>query len=518
MKKLLISLLIVPMILSCAGDKRENADSKGDYMNEPWRPQVHFSPESQWMNDPNGMVYHEGEYHLFYQYHPDSTVWGPMHWGHAISKDLIHWEHQPIALYPDSLGTIFSGSAVADVNNTSGFGKDGEIPLVAIYTNHSHEKEAKGDIDYQTQGIAYSLDNGRTWEKYEGNPVLDNPGIRDFRDPKVIWHKDREEWIMALAVKDRVSFYSSPDLKNWTFESDFGSGVDHGGVVECPDLFPMTTAEGKEKWVLLVSLNPGAPHGGSGTKYYIGDFDGKEFVSDWPAEKEVWLDYGKDNYAGVTWSNIPEEDGRALFIGWMSNWQYANVVPTEKWRSAMTLPRSLELVEGNEGNPVLKGTVVNSISNIADAWQEKSDLPGVAAEVRDLDFSFDKNSAYQLSFEFDIQAGSTATIDLYNRTGDSVYITFDRNRGIVLFDRTKSGKVDFNENFPGEYSAPVFFDGNVMVDLYVDQSSVEMFINDGKVQMTNLIFPEELLTGVEINGEGESLLVSARARVLNSIW
>ncbi len=270
--------------------------------------------------------------------------------------------------------------------------------------------------------------------------------------------------------------------------------------------------------MLFISLNPGFLHGGSGTKYYIGDFDGKEFIPDNPQAPTHWLDYGKDNYAGVTWSNIPEEDGRTLFIGWMSNWQYATVVPTEKWRSAMTLPRSLELVEGSDGNPVLKGTVVNSIGSIAADWQEKSDLPGIAAEVGDLDFSFDKNSAYQLSFEFDIQAGATATIDLYNQTGDSVYITFDRSRGIVLFDRTKSGEVDFNENFPGEYSAPVSFDGSVKVELYVDQSSVEMFINDGKVQMTNLIFPEEFLTGVEINGEGESLLVSAKARVLNSIW
>ncbi|PWD99821.1 glycoside hydrolase family 32 protein [Marinilabilia rubra] len=519
MRTVFLILFVLFGLGACNVPQKDKGTSgmKSGLMSEQWRPQIHFTPKAQWMNDPNGMVYHDGEYHLFYQYHPNSNVWGPMHWGHAISEDLIHWEHLPIGLYPDSLGTIFSGSAVADVDNTSGFGKNGKTPLVAVYTNHSHEKESEGRIDYQTQSIAYSLDNGRTWTKYEKNPVLDNPGIRDFRDPKVRWHEPTQKWIMTLAVKDRVSFYSSPDLKEWTFESSFAQDEEHNGVVECPDLFPLNY-NGQEKWVLFISLNPGFLHGGSGTKYYIGEFDGKEFIPDDPNAPTHWFDYGKDNYAGVTWSNIPEEDGRTLFIGWMSNWQYATVVPTEQWRSAMTLPRSLELVEGAGGKPVLKGEVVNTIENIAGDWQEKSDLPVAAAEAGTLEFSFEEDAAYQLSLEFDIQMDATATIDLYNEAGDSIFITLDKNRELVVFDRIDSGETTFNENFPGKYDAPVAFEGPVKVDLYVDQSSVEMFINGGKVQMTNLVFPETLLTGVEIYGSGDSQLITAKARVLNSIW
>jgi len=508
MKKLMISLSIVLMMLSCTGEKKESGNRSGDYMDEHWRPQVHFSPESQWMNDPNGMVYHEGEYHLFYQYNPDSTVWGPMHWGHAISKDLLHWEHQPIALYPDSLGTIFSGSAVADVNNTSGFGKDGEIPLVAIYTNHSHEKEAKGDIDYQTQSIAYSLDNGRTWEKYDGNPVLNNPGIRDFRDPKVIWHKDREVWIMALAVKDRVSFYSSPDLKTWAFESDFGGGVDHGGVVECPDLFPMTTPAGKEKWVLLVSLNPGAPNGGSGTKYYVGDFDGTEFSSDWPAEKEMWLDFGKDNYAGVTWSNVPDENGSRLFIGWMSNWQYANVVPTEKWRSSNTLPRKLTLKEDASGNLFLQSEFAETLDKIASEWKKGNEFTVNPEEF----------PAYQLKMNVETNESSLFEIALKNSKGDKAVFTFDLEKDLLTFDRSNSGQTAFHENFIDLITAPIDFGLITEVGMVVDQSSIELLVNGGRLQMTNLVFPQELLNNVEVVESAQTKVLSSQVRGLKSIW
>ena len=241
------------------------------------------------MNDPNGMVYHNGEYHLFYQHNPDSTVWGPMHWGHAVSKDLVKWEHLPIALYPDSLGTIFSGSAVVDKNNTSGLGTKDNPAMVAIYTYHNAEGEKAGRKDYQTQGIAYSLDNGRTWTKYKANPVLKNPGIKDFRDPKVSWYEKGQKWIMTLAVTDHISFYSSKNLLDWTKESDFGADIGgHGGVWECPDLFKMPVAgTNEEKWVLIVNINPGAPNGGSGTQYFVGQFDGKNFVLDNQFEQQL---------------------------------------------------------------------------------------------------------------------------------------------------------------------------------------------------------------------------------------
>ena len=268
-----------------------------------------------------------------------------MHWGHAISEDMVHWEHQPVALFPDEHGTIFSGSAVADVNNTSGLGTAENPPLVAIFTYHDAEGEKAGKVDYQTQGIAYSTDKGRTWKKYDGNPVLKNPGIKDFRDPKVDWVETEPgngKWIMTLAVKDKISFYSAPNLIDWNHESDFNPDwAAYGGVWECPDLFKLKTPNGDERWVLLVSINPGGPNGGSATQYFIGDFDGKNFIVE---DNQVkWLDYGADNYAGVTWANIPKEDGRRLFIGWMSNWLYANST-YRSWRSANTLPRSLEIL------------------------------------------------------------------------------------------------------------------------------------------------------------------------------
>ncbi|HZF66021.1 MAG TPA: glycoside hydrolase family 32 protein, partial [Chitinophagaceae bacterium] len=251
-------------LLACVSPKIKRNQIQS-FQREPYRLQFHFSPKEKWMNDPNGMVFYNNIYHLFYQYNPNSTVWGPMHWGHATSSDLVHWKHQPIALYPDSLGTIFSGSAVVDWQNTSGFGREGKVPLVAIYTNHDHVGEKAKRSDFQVQSIAYSLDEGATWTKYNNNPILLNPGIKDFRDPKVIWHEVSRRWIMALATKDRVSFYSAPDLKNWTKESEFGERLGaHGGVWECPDLFPLNH-RGQELWVLLVSINPGGPNGGSAT-------------------------------------------------------------------------------------------------------------------------------------------------------------------------------------------------------------------------------------------------------------
>lgn len=266
------------------------------------------------MNDPNGLVFNQGVYHLFYQYYPEDIVWGPMHWGHAVSEDLVHWKHKPIALYPDEHGYIFSGSAVVDKNNTSGFGENGEAPLVAIFTYHSKEGEEAGRMDFQTQGVAYSLDNGNTWNKYEGNPIIQNDGIKDFRDPKVFWHESSQSWILTLVAGDHAKFYTSKNLKDWTYLSDFGKSQGaHGGVWECPDLFPLQVdGSEEEKWVLIISINPGAPNGGSGTQYFVGDFDGKVFTSNQKEPK--WLDYGTDNYAGVTYNNVPG-NGRFLLVG-----------------------------------------------------------------------------------------------------------------------------------------------------------------------------------------------------------
>src|SRR5688500_16498045 len=288
-------LVCIIMLAACSNPK--NMVAERTTYNEPHRLQMHFSPKSKWMNDPNGMVYLNGVYHFFYQHYPDSNIWGPMHWGHATSKDLVHWEHQPIALYPDSLGYIFSGSAVLDANNTSGFGKDGKAPLVAIFTHHNAKEEKTGSSTFQNQSIAYSLDEGKTWTKYAGNPVLKNPGIKDFRDPKVSWHEESKKWVMILAVLDHVELYNSSDLKSWTKLSEFGKDFGaHGGVWECPDLFQLNIeGETKQKWVMLVSLNPGGPNVGSGTQYFVGEFDGKTFTSDTGKSQIKWIDWGQDN-------------------------------------------------------------------------------------------------------------------------------------------------------------------------------------------------------------------------------
>ncbi|MEL7123923.1 MAG: glycoside hydrolase family 32 protein, partial [Bacteroidota bacterium] len=317
MKKYMLLLGILALFWSCQ-DSTTSSDvteeSKNENM-EQHRPIYHFTPPSKWMNDPNGMVYYEGEYHLFYQYYPDGTVWGPMHWGHAVSEDLVNWEHLPIGLYPDSLGYIFSGSAVIDTNNTSGFGKDGQAPMVAIFTLAVEDEKGVP----QRQGIAYSNDKGRTWTKYEGNPVIDE-GLMAFRDPKVFWHQPTSSWVMSIAATtdnvgirpDHIRFYSSPDLKNWRLMSDFGYDIgSQGGKWECPDLFKMKV-EGTEeyKWVLLVSINPGGPNGGSATQYFIGDFDGERFTLDPEFEKKL-VRVSTDKVGGELFENF-----ESTYEGW----------------------------------------------------------------------------------------------------------------------------------------------------------------------------------------------------------
>ena len=318
-------LIILPS--GCIDPLIKQVETNDTEYSERFRPQFHFSPKSNWMNDPNGLIFENDRYHLFYQFYPDSTVWGPMHWGHATSEDLTHWTHQPIALYPDSLGYIFSGSAVMDYKNSSGLGSENQPAIVAIYTYHNMEYERSGRNDYQTQGIAFSLDHGMTWEKYDGNPVIKNPGIKDFRDPKVFWHEPTQKWILILVAGDNARIYNSKNLIDWTFLSDFGHNEGaHGGVWECPDLFPLTTDQGDQKWVLIISINPGGPQGGSATQYFVGDFDGQKFTA---AQKESkWLDFGRDNYARVTYNDAPE--GKRILMGWMSNWDYAQVTPHHK--------------------------------------------------------------------------------------------------------------------------------------------------------------------------------------------
>jgi len=494
--------LVVSFNLSCTSTgsgKNENFAAKNQY-----RPKCHFTPDSMWMNDPNGLVYLNGEYHLFYQYNPDSTVWGPMHWGHAVSKDLVHWQHLPIALFPDSLGYIFSGSAVVDNENTSGFGKKGQPALVAIYTYHDIKGERAGRNDFQSQGIAYSNDNGRTWTKYKKNPVLKSPGQRDFRDPKVIWYKENHKWIMTLACGDHICFYSSPNLKEWTFESEFGKSIGaHGGVWECPDLFELevTGDISERKWVLLVSTNPGGPSGGSATQYFVGEFDGHKFVNE--SKRIRWIDYGKDNYAGVTYSNIPESDGRRILIGWMSNWQYAQVVPTSNWRGAMTFPRQLSLIKNANGYTLISMPV----EEIQLLRKTKKEI-GKATVINEKPLEIEAPTPpfpLEIIVQFGIPVVDTAGnfgIELYNDKNEKVIIGFDVKQSRFYINRSKIGINDFSKEFAGiHFSDTVQKEPVIDFHLLVDATSVELFAMNGKVVMTDIYFPITYLDKIRIIAE-----------------
>lgn len=475
---------------------------------EKYRPQFHFSPQAHWMNDPNGMVYYKGEYHLFYQYYPDSTVWGPMHWGHAISKDLVHWQHLPIALYPDSIGYIFSGSVVADLTNSSGFGKGKEAPLVAIFTYHNMAGEKAKRNDFQTQGIAYSTDNGRSWTKYKNNPVIKNPGLRDFRDPKVMWHEASKHWVLTMAAGDEIRFYRSVNLKDWEFTGTFGKKEgSHGGVWECPDLFQLKTAEGESKWVLLVSIGSGAANGGSGTQYFIGNFDGKQFTNDAPAAQVNWLDYGKDNYAGVTWSNIP---GRRLFIGWMSNWQYAQTVPTEKWRSAMTLPRDLYLQKINN-----HFQLITKPAKEVTALRNEGPINLLANKTVTVG-----TSEIETSFDLTDENLEDIGLELSNDVGEKLRIGYRAADKQFYIDRTKLKNTEFSKDFAGIHNAPRISTGKqVKLHVYIDRSSVEVFADDGTVVLTDLFYPTKDFSAVQLFRQSEQTkILQANMYSLKSIW
>ena len=486
-----------------------NAQMKSNIYNEPHRPQVHFTPKEKWMNDPNGMLYHKNTYHLFYQYYPDSTVWGPMHWGHATSADMIHWKHQPIALYPDSLGYIFSGSAVVDIHNTSGFG-NGKAPLVAIFTHHDPVGEAQGKSDYQNQSLAYSIDDGRTWIKYANNPVIKNPGIKDFRDPKVMWFKKDKKWILTLAASNRIIFYSSKNLKDWIMESEFGENVGaHGGVWECPDLFTLKHG-GKTVWILIVNLNPGGPNKGSATQYFLGDFDGKSFL---PLSTETkWLDYGPDEYAGVTWSNTGK---RRLFLGWMSNWLYANVVPTEPWRNAMTIPRELRVIETNNAL-LVASTPVKELARIKSTPFVINNVS--LSEKNDVSKSI-KNLSFPCIVNLSVDGPKDISIILSNNLGEELIIGFDKIQNNYFIDRTKSGKTNFQADFPARHFAPRFTSKTKMdISLMIDISSVELFADGGLTVMTEIFFPNKTYSEISIQSADSALMKKFEYIKLNNIW
>lgn len=465
---------------------------------ETYRPVYHHTPVYGWMNDPNGMFYKDGVYHLYFQYNPYGSMWGNMTWGHSTSTDLTHWTYEGTAIVPDAWGAIFSGSCVVDKDNTAGFGKGA---VVAFYT--SAKSTPWGDI--QSQSMAYSLDNGKTFIKYEHNPILTSTE-RDFRDPKVFWYAPGKHWVMMLAVGQEMQIYSSGNLKEWKKESSFGAmqGA-HGGVWECPDLVEVAVEGSKEKkWVLICNLNPGGPFGGSAAQYFVGSFDGKKFVNESPTQTK-WLDWGKDNYATVTWSNAPA--GRCIALGWMSNWQYANNVPTTQYRSANTLARDLTLYRAG-GELYLKSKPSPEIKK-ARAEEKKISTFEVKGNYEVASLLADNKGAYEIEMTIENKGTSKIDFSLMNEKGEKVGMYYDVVRKQFVMDRSASGIVGFSRDFPAVTVAPVRNTDQIHLRLFIDRSSVEAFGEEGEYVMTNLVFPAEPYNRMVFSSDKGSYIVKS---------
>lgn len=465
---------------------------------ETYRPVYHHTPVYGWMNDPNGMFYKDGVYHLYFQYNPYGSMWANMTWGHSTSTDLTHWTYEGTAIVPDAWGAIFSGSCVVDKDNTAGFGKGA---VVAFYT--SAKSTPWGDV--QSQSMAYSLDNGKTFIKYEHNPILTSTE-RDFRDPKVFWYAPGKHWVMMLAVGQEMQIYSSGNLKEWKKESSFGAmqGA-HGGVWECPDLVEVAVEGSKEKkWVLICNLNPGGPFGGSAAQYFVGSFDGKKFVNESPTQTK-WLDWGKDNYATVTWSNAPA--GRCIALGWMSNWQYANNVPTTQYRSANTLARDLTLYRAG-GELYLKSKPSPEIKK-ARAEEKKISTFEVKGNYEVASLLADNKGAYEIEMTIENKGTSKIDFSLINEKDEKVAMYYDVVRKQFVMDRSASGIVGFSRDFPAVTVAPVRNTDQIHLRLFIDRSSVEAFGEDGEYVMTNLVFPAEPYNRMVFSSDKGSYIVKS---------
>ena len=483
---------------------------------EQFRPAYHYTAERNWLNDPNGLVYLNGTYHLFYQHNPFSADWGNMSWGHATSPDLIHWEEQPVAIRYEEDEAIFSGSAVFDQHNTSGLGTTADPPLVAIYT--SAYQGASPLSGRQAQSLAYSLDEGRTWTKYHGNPVLDRASA-DFRDPKVFWYDGEagSYWVMVAveAVHRQVVLYKSADLKAWEFLSTFGPANATGGVWECPDLFQLPVDGNRQdsRWVLIVNINPGGVAGGSAGQYFLGTFDGVAFRSETTVTEGLqqddsrmreydWLDWGRDYYAAVSFNNVP--DGRRIMIGWMNNWDYAHQTPTGNWRSGMSLPREVSLTRV-EGKVVLRQEAVDPFGSMEVRGLR---LGAQALEPGTMELS---TSASVARIDAEFRPGSATAVGLILRAGTTGHtvLRYDVAEGSLRLDRRNSGDVRFHDAFPSAESVAVAQqEGRLRLRIYLDRCSVEVFAQDGLATMTDLVFPSAAATAlaVFVEGEGAQLL------------
>ncbi|NRF93796.1 GH32 C-terminal domain-containing protein [Paenibacillus frigoriresistens] len=505
-----------------------------EYYSEQYRPQFHYTPEKNWMNDPNGMVYYDGEYHLFYQHTPFSTspAFDKMHWGHAVSTDLTHWKELPPALAPDEYGAIFSGSAVVDAHNTSGFFDKEGSGMVAIFTENGTK---------QVQSIAYSKDKGRTWTKYTGNPVLlpetasdfrvPKATAPDFRDPKVFWHEATSKWVMTLAVGGHIEIYTSPNLKDWTYASSFGSeGLgSHFGIYECPDLIelPIDGDPTHKKWAMIISTgdgngnktsDPQPPGKGSGMQYFVGTFDGITFTPDqYPtADQTNWIDFGSDFYAGVSWGNFRDEQGRGIMLGWMNNWRYAGNPPTSTWRGGMSIPRTIELK-----------TTADGIRLIQQPIKQLEQLRKPVLHWNNIQVQPDKNvlqavygSTMEIDAQFDVQDASEFGFKVRKSDSQETVIGYDTTSHKLFVDRTHSGDVSINDMFPARHEAPLLPENNkVKLHIFVDEDSIEVFANDGERVITDQIFPDAGSKGVELYAKNGEVNVNAlHIYQLDSVW
>ncbi len=487
---------------------------------EKFRPVYHHTPLYGWMNDANGLVYKDGEYHLYFQYNPYGSKWGNMHWGHSVSKDLVHWEHLAPAIARDTLGHIFSGSSIVDQENVAGYGAGN---ILAFYTSAS-------DKNGQIQCLAYSNDNGRTFTKYDKNPILcPADGLRDFRDPKVFRYEPEDKWVMIVSADKEMRFYDSKNLKDWNYMSSFGEGY---GVqpcqFECPDMveLPVDGDLNRKKWALIVNVNPGCYFGGSATQYFTGNFDGTKFSCDSQPNVTKWLDWGKDHYATVCFSNTGE---RTIAVPWMSNWQYCNIVPTKQFRSANALPRELSLYT-QDGEIYLSAVPVPEIKTLR---KEKKEIPAftVANDYHIDSLLADNDGAYELALEITVGEAEIMGFNLFNDKGEKVDIYFNLPEKRLVMDRTKSGIVDFGKksvsheievhdrrkttsiNYIDDFAlatwAPIKKENKYTLDVFVDKCSVEIFLNGGKVAMTNLIFPSEPYNRMCFYSKGGSFQVDS---------
>lgn len=490
-------------------------------LDEKYRPQYHYTPKMNWMNDPNGLVYYEGQYHLYHQYNPFGNTWGYMSWGHAVSDDLVNWEHRPVAIPygEEEQEGIFSGSAVVDHNNTSGFGDGSTTPIVAIYTS-----AYGGDEPDQAQSLAYSLDGGETFTKYEGNPVL-NHEDPDFRDPNVKWMDELDQWMMVVALPKQhiVQFYVSDNLIDWELLSEFGPAGGVDGIWECPDFFqlPVDGNPDNMKWVLQVDMNPGSIAGGSGSQYFIGDWNGTEFIpDDENSNGEIfWTDYGTDFYAAITWNNVPEDDGRRMWVGWMNNWDYANEIPTDPWRSAMSIPRSLHLEEVND--QILM--VQRPVEELQQLRQDRIQLQNISVEDGEISSLSDQGlsgKAYEMIVDIDPGESDAAGIMVRVGDGEETIVGYDARSETAFVDRRDSGQEDFTDEFGIRNDAPALLvDGKVRLHIFVDWSSVELFVNNGIPVITNRIFPDPESQDIQVFAQGGMATIEKiEFWPLSSIW